>query len=169
MGNVGKLSVKLMLTVLTNLTPDLYMWTCTIWVTSFVASRKWSGSSEQVFINQLNFRPTSIGKHNSTGHLLPCAIDFKTNPPPYICNGLGYLAWQLSRAMLFQWGLANRKSAVMQLSAATSSVWRTLFNYTWWRPQMETFSALLAICAGNSPRTKTSDEKLWCFLWSASE
>ena len=24
-------------------------------------------------------------------------------------------------------------------------------NYTWWRHQMETFSALLAICAGNSP------------------
>ena len=23
--------------------------------------------------------------------------------------------------------------------------------YTWWRHQMETFSALLAICAGNSP------------------
>ena len=24
-------------------------------------------------------------------------------------------------------------------------------RYTWWRHQMETFSALLAICAGNSP------------------
>ena len=27
------------------------------------------------------------------------------------------------------------------------------FHYTWWRHQMETFSALLAICAGNSPVT----------------
>ena len=26
-------------------------------------------------------------------------------------------------------------------------------NYTWWRHQMETFSALLSICAGNSPVT----------------
>ena len=26
-----------------------------------------------------------------------------------------------------------------------------LHNITWWRHQMETFSALLAICAGNSP------------------
>ena len=26
-----------------------------------------------------------------------------------------------------------------------------LFNCSWWRHQMETFSALLAICAGNSP------------------
>ena len=82
MGNVGKLSVKLMLTVLTNLTPDVYVWTCKIWMTPFAASRKLSGNSEQVFINQLNFRPTSIGKHNSMGHLLPCAIDFKTNHPP---------------------------------------------------------------------------------------
>ena len=41
----------------------------------------------------------------------------------------------------------------------------------WWRHQMETFSTLLAICAGNSPvpDTKASDAELWCFLWSASE
>ena len=32
---------------------------------------------------------------------------------------------------------------------------------------METFSALLAICAGNSP--VTSDAELLCFLWSVSE
>ena len=42
-----------------------------------------------------------------------------------------------------------------------------------WRYDMETFSALLALCAGNSqvtgkfPFTKASDAKLWCFLWSA--
>ena len=42
---------------------------------------------------------------------------------------------------------------------------------TWWRHQMKTLSALLAICAGNSPvtgefpRTKASDaEELWCFF-----
>ena len=29
--------------------------------------------------------------------------------------------------------------------------WQALFERTWWRHQMETFSALLAICAGNSP------------------
>ena len=38
---------------------------------------------------------------------------------------------------------------------------------------METFSALLALCAGNSPVTgefptqRTNDAELWCFLWSA--
>ena len=39
---------------------------------------------------------------------------------------------------------------------------------SWWRHQMETFSALLALCAGNSPvpvnsRTKASDAELWSF------
>ena len=40
--------------------------------------------------------------------------------------------------------------------------------------QMETFSALLALCEGNhrsqvdSP-TKASEAELWCFLWSAPE
>ena len=29
----------------------------------------------------------------------------------------------------------------------------TPLSYSWWRHQMETFSALLAICAGNSPAT----------------
>ena len=31
--------------------------------------------------------------------------------------------------------------------------------YTWWRHQMETFSALLAICAGNSPVPGNSPHK----------
>ena len=37
-------------------------------------------------------------------------------------------------------------------------------KYSWWRHQMETFSALLALCEGNPPVT---DAELWCFLWSA--
>ena len=40
---------------------------------------------------------------------------------------------------------------------------------SWWRHQMETFSPLLAICAGLRwiPHTKASDAEFWCFLWSA--
>ena len=71
MGNVGKLWVKLMSTVSTNLTLDVY-----------IPGGGGLYRVDFVFINQLNFRPTSIGKHNSMGHLLPCAIDFKTNHPP---------------------------------------------------------------------------------------
>ena len=42
---------------------------------------------------------------------------------------------------------------------------------TWWCHQMETFSVLLAICAGNSSVTGQLPAQrlvtLWCFLWSA--
>ena len=65
--------------------------TCTIWMTLFAASRKLRGDCEQVFINQLNFRPSLIGKHNSMGHMLPCAIDFKTNHPPIHLQSIGIL------------------------------------------------------------------------------
>ena len=59
-------------------------------------------------------------------------------------------------------------------------LWDILYTLgSWWRHQMELFSA---ICAGNTifrhlcweftghrwiPRTKASDAELWCFLWSA--
>ena len=56
---------------------------------SFAASRKWSWDSEWVFTNWLNFRPTSMGKHNFMGHLLPCAIDSKTNHPPVYLQWIG--------------------------------------------------------------------------------
>ena len=67
------------------------------------------------------------------------------------------------------------------ISAVFGGFWRCIYPFclrtwvTWWRHQMETFSALLAICAGNSPvpgdfpRTKASDAELWCFLWYAPE
>ena len=35
----------------------------------------------------------------------------------------------------------------------------TLLTHTWWRHQMETFSALLALCAGNSPVPVNSPHK----------
>ena len=33
------------------------------------------------------------------------------------------------------------------------SLWCCRIHFSWWRHQMETFSALLALCAGNSPVT----------------
>ena len=51
---------------------------------------------------------------------------------------------------------------------------QSIIVFSWWRHQMETFSALLALCAGIHrsrwiPRTKASDAELWCFLWSGPE
>ena len=38
-----------------------------------------------------------------------------------------------------------------------------LNNFAWWRPQMETFSASLALCSGNSPVPVSSPHKgQWC-------
>ena len=45
-------------------------------------------------------------------------------------------------------GVLNITGSVM---TAMSSTWILDFVWTWWRHQMETFSALLALCAGNSP------------------
>ena len=52
----------------------------------------------------------------------------------------------LSLACTIQWGLPGEVQCWR--TAATQSVHIT---YTWWRHQIETFSALLALCAGNSP------------------
>ena len=121
-----------MLTVLTNLTPDVYVWRCTIWMTLFAVSRKWSVNSEQVFINQRNFQPSSIGKHNSIGNLLPCAIDFKTNHPLVHLQWIGKLGIATEPRHFISMGPRNWKWPVRPLSAATSSVWRTLmFQCTW--------------------------------------
>ena len=48
------------------------------------------------------------------------------------------------------------------------------YDTSWWRHQMETFSALLALWAGNSPVTgefpsqRASDANSCCFLWYAN-
>ena len=56
-----------------------------------------------------------------------------------------------------------------------SSRFLEVADTSWWRHQMETISALLAICAGNLPvpgefsAQRPVTPELWCFLWSASE
>ena len=45
------------------------------------------------------------------------------------------------------------------LIEVTKNIW-IRYHYTWWRHQMETFSALLAICAGNSPVTGESPAQM---------
>ena len=45
-----------------------------------------------------------------------------------------------------------------------------LSRLSWWRHEMEKFSALLVLWGhGWIPLTKASDADLWCFLWSAPE
>ena len=50
------------------------------------------------------------------------------------------------------WDLITVDDQLASISISLWSCWQITCN-TWWRHQMETFSALLAICAGNSPVT----------------
>ena len=60
-----------------------------------------------------------------------------------------------------------KEPAVLKACALYGIIMETI---TWWRHQMETFSALLTLCAGNSPfyrripLTKASDAELWFFF-----
>ena len=68
----------------------------------------------------------------------------------------------------FMWHHCNRSSYVMcnLILSLSLSVSLSVSMIPWWRHQMETFSALLAICAGNSPGgTKAIDAELWCFFF----
>ena len=49
--------------------------------------------------------------------------------------------------------------SLSSLAQAMTSYWGWHNITTWWRHQMETFSALLAICAGNSPVLVNSPHK----------
>ena len=94
---------------------------------------------------------------------------------------------RVARQILEQ--LENHKPETRSFgSSRDSRIWRSITNgnevrfsfsiqcvsyftqTTWWRHQMETFSALLALCAGNSPMTgefptqRSSNAELWCFF-----
>ena len=99
-----------------------------------------------------------------------------------------YRAMQVSLAAPSQWEMALHCSGrspvhaldvfvvfqhMLPLHSSTRNVKpfiHTVLNWynfpTWWRHQMETFSALLAICARNSP---ASDAEIGCYLSSAPE
>ena len=91
-----------------------------------------------------------------------------TETPPGLdtCFWTQVLTWHAD--ILQQW-LCKSVSA----QDSVSQVWLSPYLgwlSSWWRHQMETFSALLALCAGNSPvRTKASDAEHWCFLSAVPE
>ena len=75
-----------------------------------------------------------------------------------VCSGADKRKHQSSASPAFVRGI--HRSPVD--SPHEGSVARKMFlfdNNTWWRHQMETFSAILAICAGNSPVPVNSPHK----------
>ena len=129
MGNVGKLSVNLMLTVLTNLDHAWRLHVNMYNLNDYVCCTPQMKQEFWASFHQLSKFPTNIDRQAFASM---CNF-FQNKSPmhPYICSGLGYFGMsteaRLSRAMLFQWGLVNQKSPVRPLSAAPASVWRTLW------------------------------------------
>ena len=74
----------------------------------------------------------------------------------YACAqvSLSYLVNKSLVQFFFRFWYSFFPISVFALASDTVCVatWQNI-EYTWWRHQMETFSALLAICAGNSPVT----------------
>ena len=79
------------------------------------------------------------------------------------------------RGRVQQWGVEWRHWSPTRDNRRVCSLGDVGTILPWWHHQMETFSAILALCAGNSPVTgefpitKASDVELWCFLWFAPE
>ena len=68
-----------------------------------------------------------------------------------IWKGFPYY-WIFVRGIQWQWPVDCRRKGPAMRSINVSHIVNQK-KQTWWRHQMETFSALLAICAGNSPGT----------------
>ena len=74
-----------------------------------------------------------------------------------------------SRHLRLRWALGNVLEYIPRIMHTVC----TLFS--WWRHQMETFSAFTSHLFWEFtglrwiPRTKASDPELWCFLWSVSK
>ena len=89
-----------------------------------------------------------------------------------LCFDISVLHWYI-----YMWfDIYNVSIRGDEIKMFVQSIYRVHLQFpkrkkSWWRHQMEHFSALLALCAGIHrwiPLTKASDAERWCFLWSAS-
>ena len=86
-------------------------------------------------------------------------------PTPFACRSAEEVQWKM-RFIDIPKSLTNDISVYMTYTGLPETqLWHWIpfgLKYTWWRHQMETFSALLAICAGNSPVPgEFSDKGQW--------
>ena len=128
-----------------------------------------------------------VASHDSTVLDLAFVMDCTSSMGRYIRQAqqvsYKYITWDFSIHVI--------KEKKMHFIAATS-IWRNSEGVItacvrwdcfvvfwipniWWRHQVETYSALLVLCVGNSPVTgefpaqRPVTRSFWCFLWSAPE
>ena len=83
--------------------------------------------------------------------------------PLFLCTWVFFRGWNQSKMYRPIWYVYTEQCSLYGIAQRSVYVWahptkehcnvacNWLSQYAWWRNQMETFSALLAICAGNSP------------------
>ena len=83
------------------------------------------------------------------------------------CLGLNVLTYHITTPLCYficwyHWLInVSQKQGLRTIVLIYKLIWSVL-EYSWWRHLMETFSALLALCAGNSPVPVNSTHKgLW--------
>ena len=86
-----------------------------------------------------------------------CSIPLRTQPTLWVHQGFAMIpcTWYFTAIIFTRFGKWNIDTRVNKERATHHRAFEwclgTNRNHSWWRYQMETFSALLDICAGNSP------------------
>ena len=92
--------------------------------------------------------------HGRSGGQFEC-VNFTNNPGIDILSNplnIAFLWMKLMFLKVMVWCHQAINNHLSQCWPRYGSIWRNWATLcSWWRHQMETFSALLAICAGNSP------------------
>ena len=119
-----------------------------IWMMMEISFMKWSPYNQWWFV--IRKAPWNAIQHNNMSKF--SRFFFRKCSQRYCVWGSCHLAVYMSGwcQVEFRW------RGLMWMSCLSSRryplCWKmNTFLNTWWRHQMETFSALLAICAGNSP------------------
>ena len=83
-------------------------------------------------------------------------------------RGVNHPHW-LPGSSLFRpisaFSISHRICILVPYCCGYGTLYVSILYMAWWRHQMETFSALLALCAVNSPHKDQWHVELWCFFY----
>ena len=143
---------------------DSYCWYTTLWsrwlFEIIMQPSCWSNR------NALLFKDLTYLSDICWGYVVPCSNNVCAFGGTFLQTwGTHILVWESLAIMCW-----FNKS----FTCSSNVTFRFELHFTWWRHPMETFSALLAFCAGNHRSPVISPHKgqwhrVWCFLWSEPE
>ena len=130
-------------------------------------SQKFSSQTTKVLPFQ-SIRQSSLFSIRPISQIPECSCSISHNAP-FRTEMCTFLFWMEHTFLFWMKHCGVWKRCILGFVNQVHCSWYTPHTATWWHHQMETFSALLALCEGNSPVrwihiTKASDTDLWCFL-----